>query len=131
MTDVSLLLVAALLGLVSLLTASILRTRSWTREGRILGLGNREQLPEPSPIAGRADRAAKNLLESLPLFACVMLAAHLAGASPGPVTFGAHLFVWSRVVYWLVYLAGVRYVRTVVWLSSIAGMAVIAGAALH
>jgi uncharacterized MAPEG superfamily protein len=65
MTDIHLLLYATFITWASLMLAAVLRTRSWTPEGNQLSLGNREGLPEPSPIAGRADRAAKNNLEKL------------------------------------------------------------------
>ena len=36
---------------------------------------------------------------------------------------GATLFFWSRVLYVPVYYAGVVYLRTLVWLASIVGLA--------
>src|SRR5688572_17085614 len=131
MTDIHLLLIAALLTWFSLLLASFLRARSWTAEGRRLGFGNREAMPEPSLLAGRADRAAKNLVENLPIFLCVVLAARLAGAAPERIAMGAHVFVWARVVYLLVYLAGIRYLRTLVFAISVVGMGMVASAALR
>lgn len=130
MTDVHLLLVAALVTWASLMLASVLRSRSWTPAGQKLAFGNRDAMPEPSPIAGRAQRAALNNVENLVLFVAAFVAARLAGAAPEAVLPGAHLFVWGRVVYVAVYLAGVPYLRTLVWVASVIGTFRVAGAAL-
>jgi uncharacterized MAPEG superfamily protein len=108
-----------------LLTASFLRARVWTPKGLILAFGNREDMPEPSPVAGRADRAAKNMLESLLLFAVVVLVARLGGIAPEKIATGAAVFFWARVAYFLVYLAGIPYLRTAVWVAGIAGLIMI------
>jgi uncharacterized MAPEG superfamily protein len=43
---------------------------------------------------------------------------------------GAHLFVWGRLVYVGVYLAGIPYLRTLVWLVSVIGIFRVAATAL-
>jgi uncharacterized MAPEG superfamily protein len=129
-TDTHLLLVATVLTWASLLLASMLRSRSWTPEGMKLGFGNRESMPEPSPIAGRAERAARNTLENLVLFVAAFAAARLAGASPERIASGAHLFVWARCLYLAVYIAGVPYLRTVVYAASVIGIGWVGSAAL-
>jgi len=130
MTDVHLLLFATFVTWASLMLAASLRSRSWTREGQKLAFGNREAMPEPSPIAGRAERAARNNLENLVLFVAAFVGARLGGASPDALLPGAHLFVWARVVYVGVYLAGIPYLRTLVWLVSVFGIVAVAAAAL-
>lgn len=130
MTDIHLLLLAAFLCWFSLMLASFLRSRSWTPEGRALGFGNRESMPEPGAVAGRADRAARNLVENLPLFVCAVLAARLAGAAPEDIAVGAHVFVWARALYLLVYLAGIPYLRSLVFVVSVTGIGMVAATAL-
>lgn len=130
MTDIHLLLLAALLTWFSLMLAAFLRARSWTPKGREVGFGNREVMPEASAVAGRADRAAKNLVENMPIFLALVLAAKMAGAAPEQIAVGAHVFVWARVVFLLVYLAGIRYLRTLVFAVSVIGMGMVAVAAL-
>jgi uncharacterized MAPEG superfamily protein len=130
MTDVHLLLLGAFVTWASLMLAAVLRSRSWTPAGQKLAFGNREAMPEPSPIAGRAQRAALNNLENLALFIAAFVAARLAGAAPEAVLPGAHLFVWGRVAYVGVYLAGIPYLRTLVWLVSVIGIFRVAGTAL-
>ena len=130
MTDLQLLLAGAFVTWSSLMLASVLRSRSWTPEGKKLAFGNREAMPEPSPIAGRADRAAKNNLENLILFVAAFIAARAAGAAPEKILPGAHLFVWGRCVYTLVYVLGIPYLRTAIWLASVVGTFWVASAAL-
>jgi uncharacterized MAPEG superfamily protein len=129
-TDTHLLLAAAVLTWASLLLASVLRSRSWTPEGMKLGFGNREVMPEPSPLAGRAERAARNTLDNLVLFVAAFAAARLAGAPPERIVAGAHLFVWARCLYLAVYIAGVPYLRTIVYAASVLGIAWVGSAAL-
>lgn len=129
MTDVHLLLVATFVTWASLMLASTLRSRSWTPDGQKLAFGNREAMPEPSAIAGRAQRAALNNVENLVLFVAALVAARLSGAAPEATLLGAHLFAWGRVAYVAVYLAGVPYLRTAIWLVSVIGTFEVAGAA--
>jgi uncharacterized MAPEG superfamily protein len=66
------------------------------------------------------------MLENLVLFAALVLVAHAAGRSGPETALGAQIFVIARLVYAAVYIAGVPWLRTLVWLASIAGLGVIA-----
>ena len=95
--------------------------------------GNREEPTgpaEPPAVAGRADRAAKNMLENMVLFVAVVLATVGAHHHHHRVVLGARIFFWARVAYWPVYLAGITYVRTALWLTSIVGLAIMLSAVL-
>ena len=87
--------------------------------------GNRENMPEISGWAGRAIRAHRNMLESLVLFAALVLSAHAAGISNAGTVLGAQLFLWARVAYTVLYIAGVPIARTSAWAVSMAGLVVI------
>ncbi len=130
LTDVQSLVFSAVLTWVMLITASFLRNKLWTPAGMKIGLGNRDDVPEPTPLAARADRAAKNMLESLLLFVCVVVAARYAGAPADELSLGSTLFFWARLAYFGVYLAGIAYLRTVIWAVVVVGLVVIARAAL-
>ena len=130
LTDVQSLIFSALLTWVMLITASFLRHRLWTPAGMKIGVGNRDDVPEPTPLAARADRAAKNMLESLLLFVCVVVAARYAGAPSDQLTLGTTLFFWARLAYFGVYLAGIPYLRTAIWIVAVLGVFIIARAAL-
>lgn len=130
LTDIQALIFSALLTLVMLLTASFLRNRIWTPTGMKRGLGNRDDVPEPTALSARADRAARNMLESVPLFVCVVVAARHAGAPADQLTLGSTLFFWARLAYFGVYLAGIVYLRTAIWIVAVLGLFIIARAAL-
>ena len=117
---------SATLTWVMLMTASFLRARAWTPLGLRFAFSNRDQPPEPTPIAARAHRAAKNMLENFLLFVALVLAARLSGVPSARLAPGAALFFWARVAYFAVYLAGIAYARTIVWGVSVVGLGMIA-----
>ncbi|MEZ4402331.1 MAG: MAPEG family protein [Kofleriaceae bacterium] len=125
--DVRLLVYAAILTWVMIMVATFVRSGG----DLLYGFGNREAPPPASALAGRADRAAKNMLENMILFTAVVMAAQAAGHhGDSRVVLGARLFFWARLAYWPTYLAGVRYLRTGLWAVSVAGLALIVSALL-
>ncbi|MBP8806745.1 MAG: MAPEG family protein [Kofleriaceae bacterium] len=119
MTDLHYLVSSIVLTWVMIMVAAELHTPTWTRDGRRLAFGNRGELPPPSPLAARADRAAKNMVENLILFLGAFVAARSAGAD---ATTGAAIFFFARLVYFPVYLAGIVYLRSLVWGVSLVGL---------
>ncbi len=87
--------------------------------------GNRVDMPELTGWAGRAQRAHRNMLESLVLFAALVLVAQIAGRTNALTQVGAMLFFWGRLAYALVFLAGIPWVRTGVWGVSVVGLVLI------
>ena len=85
-------------------------------------VGNRENLPAFGGWAGRAQRAHRNMLESLTIFAALVLVAQLAGKSNATTALGAQLFFWSRLAYAPVYVIGIPWLRTGLWAVSFAGL---------
>jgi uncharacterized MAPEG superfamily protein len=86
---------------------------------------NRERLPEMTGWAGRAQRAQRNMIENLLLFAALVLAAVAAGKTNNMTLLGAQIFFWARVAYTAVYIAGIPWLRTGVWFVSVIGMILI------
>ena len=84
--------------------------------------GNREPTPEISGWAGRAQRAHYNMLESLVLFAILVLTARAAGVSNSTTLLGAQLFFWGRVAHAIFYIAGIAWLRTAAWGVSVLGL---------
>ncbi len=87
--------------------------------------GNREDMPPITGWAGRARRAHFNMLESLVVFAIVVLVAHLAGRADAITALGAALFFWARLAYALIYLFGVPWLRTAAWAVSFEGIVLV------
>ena len=70
-------------------------------------VGNREKLNKVGGWAARAQRAHKNMLENLILFAILVLATKLIGVSNEMTVLGAQLFFWGRVAFSIIYVTGV------------------------
>jgi uncharacterized MAPEG superfamily protein len=87
--------------------------------------GNRDGMRALDGFAGRARRAHLNMLESLPLFIALILIAQIAGKADATTLLGAQLFFWGRVAHWLIYLAGIPWLRTAAWAVSVIGMILI------
>ena len=130
LTDTTILVLSAILTWLMLGTSSGLRSRAWEPGGINRACGNRDDLGEPSPLAGRADRAAKNMVENLAMFVALLAAVHFTGKTSTQATLGANIFFWSRLAFWPCYLAGIHYLRTAIWLVSLIGMALIGAAAI-
>lgn len=124
--EIRLLAYSAILTWLMIVVASMLRTRGDLR----FAFGNREDPRPPTPIAGRAQRAASNMLENMVLFVAVTIVAAGAREHHDRVVLGARIFFWARLAYFPIYLAGIPYLRTLVWTISIVGMALMLSAAL-
>ena len=90
-------------------------------------VGNREGMPEITGWAGRAERAHLNMLQNLVLFAALVLAAVAVGKTNDMTLLGAQIFLWSRVAYAIIYVAGLAWLRTLSWVASVVGLVVIFG----
>lgn len=88
-------------------------------------VGNRENLPVMVGWAGRAQRAHRNMLEYLVLFAALVLVANATGKANATTALGAEVFFWARIVYAALYLAGIPWARTAVWAVSVVGLLMI------
>lgn len=93
-----------------------------------VGLGNREDVPDAEGLFGRVTRAGNNMKENLPLFAILVLVAHVSGSANETTALGAQVFFGGRVAHALIYVAGIPGLRTLSWVVSIVGMAMIASA---
>jgi uncharacterized MAPEG superfamily protein len=88
--------------------------------------GNRDNLPPFTGWAGRAQRAHRNMLENLVLFAALVFLVIASNKSNPMTVLGAELFFWGRLAYALIYLAGFPWVRTLAWFVSVAGLVLMA-----
>jgi len=85
-----------------------------------------EAMPPLKPFAERLSRAQANLYETLPLFLGAVIIAHIAGKENDTTALGAQIYFWGRVVYVPLYAFGVRQIRSLVWLVSVAGLIMVA-----
>jgi uncharacterized MAPEG superfamily protein len=84
-----------------------------------------EPIAPPSPLVGRAQRALANLLETYPLFVAAVLAVAVTRRFDLWSLIGAHLYLWSRLAYLVLYLAGVPLARSLVWNFALAGILIV------
>ena len=106
--------------LMTVVVGGAIRNQEWTKEGRQIGLGNRDDLKEATPMGGRAERAAKNSIEAAVFFVPLALIAHAAGLD-AEVLLGAQIAFWARIAYVPIYIAGIKYLRTLVWIVGVVG----------
>ena len=98
--------------------------------GLAYGFGNRDEPAVGGVHANRAGRATANMLETFPLFASLLVAVLATGKSGDLSQNGAALYLAGRVLYFPIYIAGVAYLRTLVWTVSIVGIVMIGMALL-
>ena len=115
--------------LVAVVVGGAIRNREWTKEGRQIGLGNRDNLEEATPIGGRAERAAKNSIEAAVFFVPLALIANAAGLD-AEVLLGAQIAFWARLAYVPIYIAGIKYLRSLVWIVGVVGYGMMVAAML-
>ena len=110
-----------LLAVVQIFLPAIGRTRQY---GVKWNAGPRDAvMPPTGPVTGRLERAQANLYETLPLFIGAVLIAQVADRTGALTAWGAALYFWARVAYIPLYALGVPYIRSLVWLVSLAGLA--------
>jgi uncharacterized MAPEG superfamily protein len=84
--------------------------------GAAWSLGNRaEPLAGIPEWAARTHRAHLNLLQNLAPFAILVLVAQVSGKANATTALGATTFFWARLAHAAVYIAGIRYLRTLVF----------------
>ena len=115
--------------LVSVVLGAAIRNQEWTMEGRDIGLGNRDNLQEATPMGGRAERAAKNSIEAAVFFVPLALIANAAGLD-AEVMLGAQVAFWARIAYVPIYIAGIKYLRSLVWIVGVVGYGMMVSAML-
>lgn len=90
--------------------------------GNAWTIGARDQAPEIGPLAGRAHRALWNLIETAPAFLALAMVAALTARGGLWVTVGVALYIAGRTLYLPAYLAGVPWLRTIIWQISMIGI---------
>ena len=83
--------------------------------GTAWGVGNRDTPLAVAPWVERTRRAHANMVENLAPFACLVLVAHVAGKANATTAFATELFLSARIVYTLVYMAGIPVLRTLIF----------------
>ena len=111
--ELVLLAASIVIGIVHITVASQLQ--SW-RRGYRWTASSREQGPAPLiGVAGRAERALRNYLETFPFFAAAVLVVTVMNTHSWLTVLGAQLYFWGRIVYAILYMADLPLARSLVW----------------
>lgn len=117
--------VLAALSVVLLMFHVLLQSTLAYREvGRDWNAGPRDIERKPTDaLAGRAARASGNFRETYPGFVVLVLALAVGGDDSGIGFAGTLVWFAARIAYIPLYLGGVAYVRSYVWLIAALGLA--------
>jgi uncharacterized MAPEG superfamily protein len=96
--------------------ASLQRGYRWTASSRDA------EVPALTGVAGRLERALRNFLETFPVFVAAVLLVHVLGRESVLSEWGAGLYVSARLVYLLLYAAGVPLIRSLIWNVAFVGI---------
>lgn len=110
----------AVLLLANVLLAAQLKTRQY---GAGWNIGPRDaEMPPLNPSAARVARAQANLLETFPIAITALVGVVIAGRTSDMTSLGAWIWLGARVVYLPVYWAGIKGLRSAIFLVSLAGL---------
>ena len=118
--ELNLLLASAVLALVYVSVQSMLYK---AQVGNAATVGARDDIPKAEKLAGRAERALRNFLETFPIFLALIVVVELTGRSDMLTQWGAGLYVVMRTAYLPLYLSGVVWIRTFSWNLATLGLA--------
>ncbi len=96
---------------------------SYTNRG-IAGFDQPDE--NPAHWARRAHAAHRNSIESLPVFAALVLIAQAAGMADAFVAAAAQIYFWARLAFYGVYVAGIPVVRTLLFFVGLGAIFAIA-----
>jgi uncharacterized MAPEG superfamily protein len=119
-TEILILAWGAVLLLVHIFVAGHYKTKQY---GTQWNIGARDEaLPPLEPVAGRLVRAQANYAETFPIAIVALLGVVLAGKTSDMTVLGGWIWLGARAVYLPVYWAGIKGVRTAIFLVSLVGL---------
>lgn len=84
-------------------------------------------VPVPlSPWAQRLKAAHANAVENLVVFAALVLAAAMSGASAPVIEAAGWLYLWSRILHAVIYALGISWLRTIAFTGGFVAQMIIA-----
>jgi len=108
-------LIAALLPIICAALAKSGMFGKPRREGGYDNENPRVWLARQKDWRARANAAQANSFEALPFFMAAVIIAHQLGAHQGRLDILAFLFVVLRILYVMMYVAGMANIRSIVW----------------
>jgi uncharacterized MAPEG superfamily protein len=119
-TEIVILGWGAVLLLVHIFAAGHYRTKQY---GTQWNIGARDEALSPlEPVAGRLVRAQANFAETFPIAIVALLGVVLAGRTSDMTALGGWIWLGARILYLPIYWAGIRGVRTAVFVVGLVGL---------
>jgi uncharacterized MAPEG superfamily protein len=118
--EIKMLIYSVVLGIVQLMITS----GAVTHVRGVLWNASSRDTPQ-APLTGapaRLQRAFENFKETFPFFLTAVLLTHLLAKNNAQTALGTQLYFGARVIYFPIYAIGIPYLRTLVWLVSMAGL---------
>ena len=101
-----------------------------TRNVLLLGLpaaaGNQHDVAPWDGWNDRLNRALRNLIEALAIYAPIAIAVYVADAGNDTSALGAKIFLGARLIHAVVFTAGIPWVRTTAWFFGVVGILMVA-----
>ena len=111
--ELVLLAACVVLGIVHIIVVSHLQ--SWQRGYWWTATSREESVAPLSGIAGRAERALRNYLETFPFFAAAIFVITVTNTHSWLTVWGAHFYFWGRIVFAMLYIANLPLARSLAW----------------
>jgi uncharacterized MAPEG superfamily protein len=122
-TEILILAWGAVLLLVHIFAAGHYKTMQY---GTQWNVGARDEaLPPLEPIAGRLVRAQANYAETFPIAIIALLGVVLAGRTSDMTALGGWIWLGARALYLPVYWAGIKGLRTAIFMVSLVGLVMV------
>ncbi len=122
-TEIRIVALGAVLLLIHIVVAGQFKTAQY---GRKWNVGARDEaLPPANAMTGRTMRAQANFAETFPIAIVALLGVVIAQQTSEWTALGGWIWLGARVVYLPLYAAGVPVVRTITYLVSLIGLAMV------
>lgn len=93
--------------------------------GNLQSVGARDSIEPAQGLAGRAERALRNFNETFPAFVAAVAVVSLVDVSNILTLLGCALYLICRVIYLPLYMSGVAWIRSYVWVVATASITLI------
>ncbi len=116
----------SLTGLVLLLLTIIQGTRNVLALGLPTAAGNQDDISPWTGWNDRLNRAVRNAIEAISIFAPVVVAVEFADANNATSALGAQIFFFARLLHAPIFVLGIPYLRTTAWTAGAVGIVMVA-----
>lgn len=108
--------ILALYGLFVVVVIVLQVLAAMTQVGLVELSSPRDNTPPLTGTAGRMERALRNCVVAMALFAPAVLILKVQDASTGATLLAAQVFLIARILYVAIYAAGIPWLRTGIWM---------------